>query len=640
MWHKTRRQEKKSFIRLLSVLLAVLLGLMTACTNRSTVQSQKDVLTQKEIPDGRTPVTVLVKNAFTIHTFERAVEEKFPNIDLIQVGNHTRDMGIAEYESRLANDDLTDIIMSWPLDIGEEYWEDRLMDLSGFDFTSKYNLSMLNTISKDGKLYYLPGPSQVRGIIYNKTLFEEKGWKVPDNYSGFLALCQEIEASGMRSLQLGLGNAEVLDTAFVGYSYADCYSQPQDTKWIENYNEGQYSFGDHFGSALDTFQQLIDKGILQENDLNITYADRERMLFTRQCAMIEDSVLMTRMGGILTGTTDEFALMPFFNPNDGQDWARLYMVCYVGLNKHLAEPENKEQYKLVMELMEYISTPEGQEAMMGDTGAMFSSLMGVAPSSVPESELLVPALENGRYAIFPELKNAQAALREGLAGMVRGEKSKADVIQMVDEQNASPPEVQPPDVVGTADADFSLMETGNFIADCMRKAADTEIALFLDNGKDGRQNGKGVSGSLYQGEITETDINRILPDMKRGEKGVLCKVTMSGAALLDTLEYSISVDNNQTGWFYYFSGLQMEYNPVAEPGSRIRSITTKDGKEIDKEKIYSLAVMDATVDEQLLQSHEETETTIASVLINAMQEQKTISPSRDGRFVILGGTGK
>lgn len=636
----TGRQKKQLFTRLLSVLLAAFLGLMTACGNRLTEQGQQDVLTQKEIPEGRTPVTVLVKNAFTINTFEQAVEEKFSNIDLIQVGNYTRDMGKAEYESRLANDDLTDIVMTWPLDVGEAYWEDRLLDLSGFDFTSKYNLSMLNNISKDGKLYYLPGPSQVRGIIYNKTLFEEKGWKVPENYSGFLALCQQIEESGMRSLQLGLGNAEVLDTAFVGYNYAACYSQPQHTKWIENYNEGQNSFGDHFGAALDTFQQLIDKGVLQKNDLNITYADREKMLFTRQCAMVEDSVLMARMGERQTGTTDEFALMPFFNPNEGQDWARLYMVCYVGVNQHLAEPENKAQYDLVMELMEYISTPEGQQALMGDTGAMFSSLMGVAPSSVPESELLVSALENGRYAIFPELKNAQAALREGLAGMVRGDKSKADVIQMVDEQNVSPPEVKPPDVLGAADADFSLLETGNFIADCMREAADAEIALFLDNGKDGRQNGKGVSGSLYQGEITETDINRILPDMKQGEKGILCKVKMSGAALLETLEYAIPVDHNQTGWFYYFSGLRMEYNPVAAPGSRIHSVTIEDGKEIDKEKIYSVAVMDATVDEQLLQSYKETEQTISSVLIQAIQEQKTISPSWDGRFVVLGGTGK
>ena len=64
-------------------------------------------------------------------------------------------------------------------------------------FTSRYNTAMLNSIARDGKLYYLPGPAQVRGIVYNKTLFEEKGWKVPNDFNSFIALCRTIEASGI-----------------------------------------------------------------------------------------------------------------------------------------------------------------------------------------------------------------------------------------------------------------------------------------------------------------------------------------------------------------------------------------------------------------------------------------------------------
>ena len=51
--------------------------------------------------------------------------------------------------------------------------------------------------------------------------------------------------------------------------------------------------------------------------------------------------------------------MPFFSPGTPCDWARLYMVCYIGLNKHLGEPQNKKKYDPVMQLMDYISTPEG-----------------------------------------------------------------------------------------------------------------------------------------------------------------------------------------------------------------------------------------------------------------------------------------
>ena len=235
-------------------------------------------------------------------------------------------------------------------------------------FTSRYNTAMLNSIARDGKLYYLPGPAQVRGIVYNKTLFEEKGWKVPNDFNSFIALCRTIEASGIRSIQLGFGNSEVLDTAFVGYSYGNCFSTPADAQWLADYNKGRGSFGQHFRPALNTFQTMIDAGVWKKSDLSLTYAERETMLFNRQCAMVEDSVLIARRGYSLTGSTDQFALMPFFSPGTPCDWARLYMVCYVGLNKHLGEPQNKKKYDPVMQLMDYISTPEGQLALAARPG--------------------------------------------------------------------------------------------------------------------------------------------------------------------------------------------------------------------------------------------------------------------------------
>lgn len=621
----------KKLMFVFSIFLLVIT--FTACGEKKT--EVNDIITQKETEEGRTQITVLVKYAFSIDTFEKAVEEKFPDIDIVQVGNYTKDMGIEEYAARMEHDDLTDVVMTWPLNVGEEYWADRLLDLSGMDFTSSYNLSMLNDISRDGKLYYLPGPAQIRGILYNKTMFEENGWEVPKSYEEFVDLCKIIEESGMRSIQLGFKNSEVLDTAFVGYNYSDAYSKPQDTQWINDYNGGKGSFGEHFGSSLDLFQEMIDAGIWKPEDLNVGYAERETMFFNRQCAMVEDSVLMARMGYSLTGSTDEIALMPFFNKGEESDWARLYMVCYIGLNKHLAEAENKDKYDLVMKLMDYVSTPEGQETLAGDTGAMYSSLRDVPPPDIPEIKELVPTLTHGRYAIFPTLKNAQSALREGLAGMVEGTKTKADVIKMVDEQNRNPSVISKPKILGNATADFTMLETGNFITDVMREWSECEVALFLDNGKDGLYNGKGVSGSLYAGDVTNIDIKRITPDLKHGEKGILQKVSMTGADLLRTLEYAIPVNNNVTGWFYYFSGIKMEYNPLAEPGSRIKKVTMKDGNNINVDKIYTIAIMDETVPEEYIQSCESTEDTIVDILEQAVMEKKTISPSGDDRFKIV-----
>ena len=56
--------------------------------------------------------------------------------------------------------------------------------------------------------------AQVRDIVYNTILFEEKGWKVPYDFNRFIALCRTIEARGIRSIHLGFGNSELLYTAF------------------------------------------------------------------------------------------------------------------------------------------------------------------------------------------------------------------------------------------------------------------------------------------------------------------------------------------------------------------------------------------------------------------------------------------
>ncbi|MEG1577247.1 MAG: extracellular solute-binding protein [Oscillospiraceae bacterium] len=624
-------QEKMRYIS--AGLLAAMLVSLSGCAPKSTAVD--DVLTQKVTEQGRTPITVLVKNAFSVDGFEVAVEKKFPNIDIIQVGNHTSNMGIAEYETRMKHDDLTDLVMTWPLDAGSDYAPDRLLDLSALPCTARYNAAHLDKVSEDGKLYYLPGPAQIRGIVYNKTLFRENGWAVPKDFEGFLSLCDKIDQTGIRALQLGLGNAEVLDTAFVGYSLSECMSSPADFQWLNDYNSGEGSFAAHAAPALDIFQTLIDRKVLQPGDLKLTYADRETMVFSRQCAMVEDSVLIARMGMEHSGCTDEFGLMPFFNPGKNGDWARLYPVCYIGANRHLEEPQNKAKYELVLQLLDYISTPEGQQALMGDTGAMYSSLLGVPPPDVPEIVDLLPALESGRCTVFPTLKNAQSALRKGLAGMVAGTLTADQVAEMVEAQNKTPEVSASLLVLGSAAEDFTQIETGNFVTDAMRAKSGCEIALFLDNGKDGKTNGKGIGAKLYEGPLTVSDIFRILPDLRDNETMTLCEVTMTGENLIHTLEYAIPVDNHRTGWFYYFSGLQMEFSPTAQPGSRIKSITDADGNAIDPAKLYSVAVMDHSVPEDALETAEDTGIYIPDLLEEVIT-QNTISPSDDNRFTVVG----
>lgn len=57
----------------------------------------------------------------------------------------------------------------------------------------------------EGKTYSLPKTFESMGIIYNKSLFGEYGWKPPTNRDEWVALCESIKAKGI--LPVAGGNA-------------------------------------------------------------------------------------------------------------------------------------------------------------------------------------------------------------------------------------------------------------------------------------------------------------------------------------------------------------------------------------------------------------------------------------------------
>lgn len=87
-------------------------------------------------------------------------------------------------------DDISDIFITSQI-FDEELASERLIDLSSYDFISSFSTSALDQVSIDGGIYLLPVNYTMYGILYNKTLMDEKGWAVPSNFS-------ELEASAGR----------------------------------------------------------------------------------------------------------------------------------------------------------------------------------------------------------------------------------------------------------------------------------------------------------------------------------------------------------------------------------------------------------------------------------------------------------
>lgn len=601
-----------------TLVMVLLLFLFCACS----AKSPRDILTQEQTEAGKIQLTISPKYAVNLNDFEEAVEMRFSNLDLIQVGNYTSNYS-DEYAQRLANDDLTDIIVTWPLDKAAQDCGDRLIDLSGLEFTSNYMISMLNDIAQDGKLYYLPGPTQIRGIVLNKTLFKENGWKIPTNFEEFVTVCREIEASGIRSLQLSFWNHEVLLYAFEGFAYSESFSSPRAIEAVQNYNQGEGSLQDFALPAFDVYERLIAEGIFKPEDLDIRYPMREKMFFQRECAMMNEAFAINPKKMEKANFTDELAFIPFFCPGKENSWGHIIPYQYIGLNGNLQKRGNEEKLELALQIMDFISTPEGQAALGNYSNTMFSSLIDNDSEVSADLIYMRETIENGRCVTFPTFENSDEALYQALAAMLRGEINRDEAIALVDAANQNPIQPEEASVIGVATETFSLTETGNYVTDVLRKRADTDFALFLDNGKDGTYNARGISAKFYKGDILESDVTlRVLPVLQHGETGYLNIAVMTGANLINALEYTL----DDGDWFYYCSGLQMNYDPTAEPGSRIKKITDSQGQGIQPEKQYTVAIMEGSVDDDYITSLETTEILIKDLIISDIQEKGTITP--------------
>ena len=85
---------------------------------------------------------------------------------------------------------------------------------------------------------------------------------------------------------------------------------------------------------------------------------------------------------------------------------------------------------------------------------------------------------------------------------------------------------------------------GNFCADAFRKVLDTDVAMI---------NGGGIRADFPQGELTFNHLLSVFPF-----NNTACTATMTGAQLLDALEFSVSFLPEEDGTFMQVSGVKFE----------------------------------------------------------------------------------
>lgn len=298
--------------KVISVLLAVtMLGTMAGCgkTDSPAKGSSSESLTVSGDGASQTPETgadgerkisgelnlAIFQGGFGAEYWEYVIEkfeEKYPDVTVVaeinpKIGEMIRPRIIAgdvpdfialNYQGEpsglitgLVKDkalmDLTDLYEEMALDRDEKLKDIILPGILESKLHSPYG---------DGKIYMAPFSTSPTGLIYNKTLFEEKGWENPATWDELFALNEKAKADG-RSLYTFPGLYPGYSNSLFLPALAN-HIGLENLEKIFNYEPGSFSTPE-VKAVLENFARLGQEAMMPGSlGMNHTQAQSEMML--------------------------------------------------------------------------------------------------------------------------------------------------------------------------------------------------------------------------------------------------------------------------------------------------------------------------------------------------------------------------
>lgn len=164
---------------------------------------------KQETAAGKTEIEIVSYKKEAVDTFNEIAEKFNETHDDIHLTIDSPNEAMTILKTRFIREDYPDIVViGGDMDYSNFLDSDLFADISDLDVLSETKSSYLDMdkqlefIPQDGT-YALPYVANAAGILYNKDLFEEHGWKVPQTWSEFMALCEQIQSEGVQPLYFG-----------------------------------------------------------------------------------------------------------------------------------------------------------------------------------------------------------------------------------------------------------------------------------------------------------------------------------------------------------------------------------------------------------------------------------------------------
>jgi len=371
---------------------------------------------KKEISKNDDHLTVYLWENSLMKNIVPYIQEQFPDHDIeFIVGNNDTDL----YSYFEEHGELPDIITVRRFSgTDAQDLQPYLMDFASYDVVSRYYSYALQYYKNSkGEIQWLPICGIPQTIIANKTLFDQYGIKIPENYEEYAQACQQFYDNGIKPYSLDLAEDwsahEVIQTGAIGE-----FMSLDGIKWRSSAESASENIA--FDDALwerifsETNTFLRDSHFTKE-DISVDINTATQMFLEGKAAMFHGYPAL--MQDFQEQMDAELIRIPFFSQISDEAFINMTPSLNIAFNKDLEK--DQEKLDLALDVLDCMISEEGQKLIAEGSGVI--SLNIDVPSMMED----VPGLEdeisdNSVYIRYSAQKSFDASL-EAVHGLLSGE---------------------------------------------------------------------------------------------------------------------------------------------------------------------------------------------------------------------------
>ena len=214
-----------------------------------------------EAEDGKIVIELVHYKPEAVDVFEQLEEEFNKTHDDILLKIDSPNDAMTILKTRFIREDYPDIIGIGG-DINYSYFVDAqiLKDVSDYGGLQDINQGYLDIaealelVPVDGT-YIVPYVANAAGILYNRDMFAEHGWKIPETWDEMTQLCEDIKAEGVLPFYFGFKDTW---TCLAPWNAMAVELSPSDT--TKQVNRGQTTFTQEYRELSEKYLELLPYG--------------------------------------------------------------------------------------------------------------------------------------------------------------------------------------------------------------------------------------------------------------------------------------------------------------------------------------------------------------------------------------------